>query len=224
VIADCPKLLEADDAIRRAVHDGATLMVGGFGLAGHPLGLVDALNASQWRNLVVISNNLGEPGLYLGRTLLLGKIRLLIGTYFKSNPDVALAQAKGSVEVMLVPQGTFAEAIRAGGAGLGGFYTPTAVGTALADGKESRVIDGKTYLFEKPLVADTAFVKARRADVLGNLVYEKTGRNFNPLMAMAAKNVVAEVDEIVPVGDLDPELVATPHILVDHLVLSTERA
>jgi 3-oxoacid CoA-transferase A subunit len=217
------KLLGADEAIRRVLFDGASVMVGGFGLAGKPLTLVSALNASPLKDLTVVSNNLGEPGRYLGRTLLLGKIRKAIGSYFTTNPDVGRAWAAGRLEVTLLPQGTLAEAIRAGGAGLGGFYTPTAVGTSLAEGKEVRELNGRTYVLEEALTADVALVRAHRADRLGNLVYWKTARNFNPIMATAARTVVAEVDEIVEVGALDPEQIATPHLYVDHLVLARER-
>ncbi len=217
------KLIEADEAIRRTVFDGAAVMVGGFGLVGKPLTLISALNASPYRELTVLSNNLGEPGRYLGETLRLGKIRRAVGSYFTTNPDVARAHAEGRLEVTLLPQGTFSEAIRAGGAGLGGFYTPTAVGTLLAEGKEVREIRGKLYVLEEALTADVALVRARRADRLGNLVYYGTARNFNPAMATAARKVVAEVDEIVEVGELDPDAVATPHLFVDHLVLARER-
>lgn len=217
------KLLGEEEAIRRTVFDGATLMVGGFGLVGKPLTLVSALNASPFKDLTIISNNLGEPGRYLGRTLLLGKVRRAIGSYFTTNPDVARAHAEGRIAVTLMPQGTFAEAMRAGGAGLGGFYTPTGVGTLLAEGKEVREINGRSYVLEAPLTADVALIRAHRADRLGNLVYYKTARNFNPLMATAARKVVAEVDEIVEVGALDPEQIATPHLFVDHLVLAKER-
>ena len=217
------KLIGADEAIRRVLFDGASVMVGGFGLAGKPLTLVSALNASPVKDLTIVSNNLGEPGRYLGQTLLLGKIRRAIGSYFTTNPDVGRAWAAGRLEVTLLPQGTLAEAIRAGGAGLGGFYTPTGVGTPFAEGKEVRELNGRTYVLEQALTADVALVRAHRADRLGNLVYWKTARNFNPAMATAARKVVAEVDEIVEVGALDPEQIATPHLYVDHLVLARER-
>jgi 3-oxoacid CoA-transferase A subunit len=217
------QIVDPEQAIRRTVFDGATIMVGGFGLVGKPLTLVSALNASPRKDLTIVSNNLGEPGKYLGKTLQLGKVTRAIGSYFTSNPDAVRAHAEGRLAVTLLPQGTFAEAMRAAGAGLGGFYTPTAVGTLLADGKETRTIGGRTYLFQEPLSADVALVRARRADRLGNLVYEKTARNFNPVMATAGRTVVAEVDEIVDVGALDPELVATPHLFVDFLVVARER-
>lgn len=217
------KLIDPEEAIRRTVFDGARLMVGGFGLVGKPLTLVSALNASAARELTVISNNLGEQGKYLGRTLLLGKVKRAIGSYFTSNPDVGRAYAEGRLEVQLMPQGTLAEAMRAAGAGLGGFYTPTGVGTVLAEGRETRELGGRRYLFQEAIGADVALVRARRADRLGNLVYEKTARNFNPLMATAARTVVAEVDEIVEVGALDPEQIATPHLYVDYLAIARER-
>jgi 3-oxoacid CoA-transferase A subunit len=217
------KLVSAEAVVRDVLFDGATVMVGGFGLPGGPMTLVSALNASDLRDLTIISNNLAETGVHLGRTLLLGKIRRAIGSYFSTNPDVGRAHAEGRLEVTLVPQGTFAEAIRAGGAGLGGFYTPTGVGTLLAEGRETREIGGRRYLFQEPITADVALIRAHKADVLGNLIYRETARNFNPLMATAAKVVVAEVDEIVPRGALDPEHVVTPHLYVDHLVLATER-
>jgi 3-oxoacid CoA-transferase A subunit len=201
------------------VGPGSTVMVGGFGLVGSPLTLIEALLASEnATDLTTISNNVGEPGKGLGRLLLEGRIRRAIGSYFTSNPDVMERYSSGELEVRLVPQGTLAEAIRAAGAGLGGFYTKTGVGTDLAEGREVREIDGERYLFEKPLRADFALIRARTADTLGNLTYYKTARNFNPDMAAAAKVVIAEVDEIVEAGTLDPERVVTPHPYVDYLV------
>ncbi len=204
-----------------AVRPGATLMVGGFGLVGAPLALIEGLLVHPGaRDLTVISNNLGEPGRGLGRLLLDGRVRKAIGSYFTSNPDVVAAYQEGRLEVELLPQGTLSEAIRAGGAGIGGFYTRTAWGTALAEGREERVIGGEPHVFYEALHADVALVRAQRADELGNLVYSKTARNFNPDMATAADVVIAEVDEIVPVGALDPEEIVTPHLFVDAVVLS----
>ena len=201
------------------VGPGSTVMVGGFGLVGSPLTLIDALCSSEnATDLTTISNNVGEPGKGLGRLLLEGKIRRAIGSYFTSNPDVMERHRDGELETRLVPQGTLAEAIRAGGAGLGGFYTKTGVGTSLDEGREVREIDGELYLFEKPLRADIALIRAHRADTLGNLTYYKTARNFNPDMATAAEVVVAEVDEIVEAGTLNPEHVVTSHPYVDYLV------
>jgi 3-oxoacid CoA-transferase A subunit len=217
------KLIQADEAIRLTLFDGAAVMVGGFGLVGKPLTLVTALNESPFRELTILSNNLGEPGRYLGRTLQLGKIRRAVGSYFTTNPDVVRAHAEGRLQVTLLPQGTFSEAIRAGGAGLGAFYTPTGVGTLLAEGKEVREIRGRLYVLEEALTADVALIRAHRADRLGNLVYYATARNFNPLMATAARTVIAEVDELVEPGELDAEQIATPHLFVDHLVLARER-
>jgi len=211
--------MSAKDALAR-VKDGATIMVGGFGLVGAPLHLIAELERSGVGNLTIISNNLGEPGQGLGRLLRLGRVRKAIGSFFTSNPDVVEAHARGELEVQLIPQGTLAEAIRAGGAGIGGFYTRTGAGTLLAEGKETRVFDGVEYVLERPLRADVALIKAHRADELGNLVYYKTARNFNPAMATAADWVVAQVDEVVPIGALDPETIATPHLFVDAVVVA----
>jgi 3-oxoacid CoA-transferase subunit A/3-oxoadipate CoA-transferase alpha subunit len=212
------QVVGADRAITE-VRRGSTVMVGGFGLVGAPLTLIEALVRSpRARELTVISNNLGEPGKGLGRLLLEGGVRRAIGSYFTSNPDVVAAHERGELEATLLPQGTLSEAIRSGGAGLGGFYTPTGVGTALAEGGEEREIDGVRYLFQRALRADVALVRARAADALGNLVYEKTARNFNPDMATAGAVVIAEVDEIVEVGEIAPEQVATPHLFVDYVV------
>ena len=217
------KLIGAEDAVGLTVKDGMTLMVGGFGLVGAPLTMIRALNASARKGLTIISNNLGEPGKALGETLRLRKVRRAIGSFFTSNPEVAEARARGEIEVTLMPQGTMSEAIRAGGAGLGGFYTPTGVGTLLAEGKEVREIGGKMYLLQEALRADVALVRAHKADRMGNLVYYKTARNFNPMMATAADVVIAEVDEVVDVGQLDPETVATPHLYVDYLVVAKDK-
>ncbi|HSB67967.1 MAG TPA: CoA transferase subunit A [Candidatus Methylomirabilis sp.] len=217
------RLIGPEEAVTLVVQDGMTLMVGGFGLVGAPLTLIRALNASPRKDLTIISNNLGEPGKGLGETLRLGKVRRAIGSFFTSNPEVAEARARGQIEVTLLPQGTLSEAMRAAGAGLGGFYTPTGVGTLLAEGKEVREIGGKMYLLQEPLRADVALVRAHKADRLGNLIYYKTARNFNPMMATAAEVVLAEVDEVVDVGQLDPETIATPHLYVDYLVLAKER-
>jgi 3-oxoacid CoA-transferase A subunit len=217
------KVISVEDAAT-LVRPGSTVMVGGFGLVGSPLTILEALlSAENATGLTTISNNVGEPGKGLGRLLLEGKIRRAIGSYFTSNPDVMERYRSGELETRLVPQGTLAEAIRAGGAGLGGFYTKTGVGSDLAAGREVREIDGELYLFEMPLRADIALIRAHRADTLGNLTYYKTARNFNPDMAAAAEVVVAEVDEIVEAGALDPEHVVTPHPYVDFLVRSEIR-
>jgi 3-oxoacid CoA-transferase A subunit len=205
-----------------ALEPGMTVMVGGFGLVGAPLTLIEALRTAPGaRELTIVSNNLGEPGKGLGALLLDGRVGKAIGSYFTSNPDVVRAHAAGELEVEVIPQGTLAEAIRAGGAGIGGFYVRTGAGTLLAAGREQRELDGELHLFQRPLRADVALVRAARADALGNLVYARTARNFNPEMATAAQHVIAEVDEIVPAGALDPESIATPHLYVDALVLAT---
>jgi 3-oxoacid CoA-transferase A subunit len=197
-------------------------MVGGFGLVGAPLTLIDALvEHSDATDLTVVSNNIGEPGRGLGKLLRQGRIRRGISSFFTSNPEAVAAVNAGELEATLVPQGTFAEAIRAGGAGLGGFFTPVAAGTPLGEGKEERVIDGVPHVLEPPLRADVALVFAARADVLGNLWYRHTARNFNPLMATAATVTIAEVRELVPVGELEPESIVTPHLYVDYLVAAS---
>jgi 3-oxoacid CoA-transferase A subunit len=207
------------------IRPGMTLMVGGFGLVGAPLTIVDALGAHPGaRDLTIVSNNLGEPGRGLGRLLLDGRVRKAVGSYFTSNPDVVRAHLEGRLEVELVPQGTLAESVRAGGAGIGGFFTRTGLGTPLTAGCEERVIRGERYVYQESRRADVALVRARVADELGNLVYSKTARNFNPDMATAADLVIAEVDAVVPVGELDPEAIVTPHLFVDVLVLSRNAA
>jgi 3-oxoacid CoA-transferase subunit A/3-oxoadipate CoA-transferase alpha subunit len=203
------------------VKPGDTVMVGGFGLVGAPLTLIAALlEAPGARDLTVISNNLGEPGRGLGRLLPTRRVRKAIGSYFTSNREVVNAHLNGEIEAELLPQGTLAESIRAGGAGIGAFYVRTSAGTLLGEGKEERVIDGERYVLQFPLKADVALIRAQRADRLGNLVYARTARNFNPDMATAATTVIAEVDEIVEVGELAPSEIVTPHLFVDHLVLS----
>jgi 3-oxoacid CoA-transferase subunit A len=173
------------------------------------------------RDLTVISNNVGEPGARgLGEILVQDKIKKAIGSYFTSNPDAVRYYKEGKLEVELVPQGTFAERLRAAGAGIGGFYTPTSAGTDLAKGKETKIINGKEYVLEYPLFPDVALIKAKKADRLGNLVYYKAARNFNPDMAAAAKLTIVEADEIVEVGELDPDSIVTPHLYVDLLVES----
>ncbi|MEB3103691.1 CoA transferase subunit A [Ferviditalea candida] len=211
------KIISKEKAISR-IREGMTLMVGGFGLVGSPLELIDELRMQGTGGLTVISNNLGEPGKGLDLVLQNGQIKKAIGSYFTSNPNVGIRFAAGELAIELLPQGTFSEAIRGGGAGIGGFYTRSAAGTLLADGKETRTIDGETYVFEKTLHADVALIRAYRADTLGNLIYRKTARNFNPVMATAADLVIVEVEEIVEPGQLDPESIVTPHLYVDYLV------
>lgn len=200
------------------VESGHTVLVGGFGLVGAPLTLIDGLTEKEVTNLTIVSNNLGESGKGLGILLNQNKIKKGIGSYFTSNRDVGDKYQKGEIELELLPQGTLAESLRAGGAGLGGYYTTTGVGTDLAKGKEEREIDGVTYILEKAFRADVALIRAHKADTLGNLVYYKTARNFNPLMATAAKKVIVEVDEIVEPGELNPEEIVTPFLYVDIIV------
>ncbi|MCG7336616.1 CoA transferase subunit A [Sporosarcina sp. ACRSM] len=202
------------------VQSDQTIMVGGFGLIGAPLTLIDGLIEQDANGLTIISNNLGEKGEGLGLLLQQKKVRKAIGSYFTSNRDVGDAYQAGELEIQLLPQGTLAESIRAGGAGIGGYYTKTAVGTDLAKGKETKMINGIEYVFEEALRADVALIRAHKADTLGNVVYYKTARNFNPLMATAADHVIVEVDEIVEVGQLSAEEIVTPHLFVDGLVVA----
>ncbi len=206
------------------IRTGDTVMVGGFGLVGAPLTLIDALvEESDATDLTIVSNNIGEPGKGLGKLLRQGRIRCGIASFFTSNPEAVAAVNAGQLEAKLLPQGTFAEAIRAGGAGIGGFYVPVGAGTLLAEGKETRLIDDVPHVLEWPLRADVALVYAARADELGNLWYRRTARNFNPLMATAAAITIAEAGEILPVGGLEAESVMTPHLYVDRLVARREQ-
>jgi 3-oxoacid CoA-transferase A subunit len=214
-------LTTAEEAVAQ-VSSGDTVMVGGFGLVGAPLDLIDALvEHSDATDLTIVSNNIGEPGRGLGKLLRHGRIRRGISSYFTSNPEAVDAVNAGEIEATLLPQGTFAEAIRAGGAGVGGFFTPVGAGTLLAEGKEERVLDGVPHVLELPLHADVALVYAARADLLGNLWYRHTARNFNPLMATAARVTIAEAGEVLSVGELEPESIHTPHLYVDVLVERT---
>lgn len=203
--------------------DGQTLLVGGFGIVGSPLTIIDVIGETDVKHLHVVSNNLGDYGMGLHQLFMQGKIDKATGSFFTINKEAVIAWSKGELEIDLLPQGTLAEAIRCGGAGIGGFYTKTAVGTELAKGKEERVIDGERYIFEKAIKGDVAIIRAHKADQLGNLTYYKTARNFNPIMATAADIVIAEVDEIVDVGDIDPEHVVTPHVYVDYIIRTEYR-
>ncbi len=211
--------ISAEEAARK-VPSGASLMVGGFGMTGNPVHLVHALAETGVADLTYIGNNLGEPNLGGGRLLNRGRIRRAIGSFFTSNPEAVQAAHEGRIDVTLLPQGSLAEAIRAGGAGLGGFYTPTAHGTVLADEAEIKVIDRVPHVFVPALRADVAFVRAWQADTAGNLIYRMTEQNFNRAMATAADLVIAEVEQIVPLGDLPPEQIHTPGNYVDYLVLA----
>ena len=206
----------AEEAIQD-VFDGATVMVGGFGLCGMPENLIRALARKGVKNLTTISNNVGVDGLGMGLLLANGQIRRHIGTYVGENKLLEKMVLSGTLQLDLVPQGTFAERIRAGGAGIPAFYTPTGVGTVVAEGKEAREFDGRTYIMERALKADFAFVKAWKGDKWGNLVYRKTAQNFNPMMATAAKITIAEVEHLVEAGEIDPDMVHTPSVYVKRI-------
>jgi 3-oxoacid CoA-transferase subunit A len=206
----------ADEAIKD-VFDGATVMIGGFGLCGIPENLIRALVRRGVKNLTTISNNVGVDGLGNGLLLAAGQIRKHIGTYVGENKLLEQMVLQGKVELDLVPQGTFSERIRAGGAGIPAFFTPTGVGTIVAQNKETREFEGRQYVMEHALKADFAFVKAWKGDRWGNLVYRKTARNFNPTMATAAKVTIAEVEHLVDVGELEPDLVHTPSVFVKRI-------
>lgn len=212
------KVKESAAEALRSVKDGDVILVGGFGLVGSPLTLIEALTEMDVKDLTIVSNNLGESGKGLGKLLNQKKIKKGIGSYFTSNRDVGEAYKRGEIQLELNPQGTMAERLRAGGAGIPAFYTATSQGTKLAEGKEEREFNGKKYVMETGLRGNVALVRAYKADTLGNLVYYKTARNFNPAMATAADYVIAEVDEIVEPGELDPENIITPHLFVNAVV------
>jgi 3-oxoacid CoA-transferase subunit A len=199
------------------LKDGVTIMCGGFGLCGIPENLIKALREKGAKNLTCISNNAGVADFGLGIVMANKQIKKMISSYVGENEIFEKQFLSGELEVELVPQGTLSERIRAGGAGIPGFYTPTGVGTLVAEGKESKVFDGRTYILERGLIADFAFVKAWKGDTYGNLVYRKTTRNFNPMMATAGRITIAEVEELVEVGELDPDQVHTPGIFVKRI-------
>src|SRR6476659_3813440 len=206
----------ADEAIRD-ISDGATIMVGGFGLCGIPENLIRALVRRGTKNLTTISNNVGVDGFGMGLLLAAGQIHRHIGTYVGENKLLEQMVIEKTIDLELVPQGTFSERIRAGGAGIPAFFTPTGFGTIVAENKETRDFDGRMYVMEHALKADFAFVKAWKGDKQGNLLYRKTARNFNPMMAAAAKVTIAEVEHLVEVGELDPDNVHTPGIYVKRI-------
>jgi 3-oxoadipate CoA-transferase alpha subunit len=214
----CP---DTDTAVR-GIADGSTVLIGGFGRAGLPFALIDAVRRSGARDLTVVNNNAGNGDTGLAALLAAGAVRKMICSFPRQSDSYVFDELHraGRIELELVPQGNLAERIRAGGAGIGGFYTPTAVGTLLAEDKEVRRIDGRDYVLEYPIKADVALIRAHRADPMGNLVYRKTGRNFGPIMATAATLTVAEVFEVVPLGGIDPEVVVTPGIFVDRVVVA----
>jgi 3-oxoacid CoA-transferase subunit A len=209
-------VVNADEAIRD-IPDGATIMVGGFGLCGIPENLIDALVRKGVKNLTTISNNVGVDDFGLGKCLYAGQIVKHLGSYVGENRLLEEMVLSNKLDLTLVPQGTFAERLRAGGAGIPAFFTPTGVGTIVADGKEVREFDGRQYVMERALKADFALIKAYKGDKWGNLIYRKTARNFNPMMAMAAKITIVEVEELVEVGKLDPDKVMTPSVYVQRI-------
>jgi 3-oxoadipate CoA-transferase, alpha subunit len=217
----CGTLDEAVDD----VEDGATVLIGGFGVAGMPFALVDALIRQGATDLVVVSNNAGNGDTGLAALLAAGRVRKVVCSFPRQSDSWVFDELyrSGRIELELVPQGNLAERMRAAGAGIGAFYCPTAVGTPLAEGKEVREIDGRTYVLEHPIRGDVALVRAHVADRVGNLVYRKTARNFGPVMATAATTTIVEVDRVVDVGGLDPESVVTPGIFVDRVVVADER-
>src|SRR5579864_6164141 len=206
----------ADEAVKD-IQDGATIMVGGFGLCGIPENLIDALIRKGVKNLITMSNNAGVDDFGLGKLLQAGLIKKHIGTYVGENKLLEQMVLTGKLELELNPQGTFAERIRAAGAGIPAFFTPTGFGTVIAEGKEVREFDGRKYIMEKALKADFALIKAWKGDKWGNLVYRKTARNFNPMMATAAKVTIAEVESLVDVGQLDAEMIHTPSVYVNRI-------
>jgi len=210
----------ASDALKDIVQDGQQIAVGGFGLCGIPEVLIDALQATGVKNLTCISNNAGVDGFGLGKLLATRQIKKMISSYVGENKEFERQYLSGELEVELTPQGTLAEKLRAGGAGIPAFFTQTGVGTLIAEGKEEREFNGKTYIMEESLTADISLVKAYKADKAGNLVFRKTAQNFNPVCAMAGKITVAEVEQIVEIGELDPDAIHLPGIYVNRIVLN----
>jgi 3-oxoadipate CoA-transferase alpha subunit len=202
------------------IHDGATVMIGGFGNAGMPSDLIDALIGQGARELTIVNNNAGNGQTGLAALLKAGQVRKIICSFPRQADSEVFdgLYRAGKIELELTPQGNLAERIRAAGAGIGGFFTPTGYGTLLAEGKETRLIDGRHYVLESPIHADFALIKALRGDRWGNLVYRKTARNFGPIMAMAAKCTIAQVSDVVELGELDPEAIVTPGIFVQRVV------
>jgi 3-oxoacid CoA-transferase subunit A len=213
---------DAREALERAkVFDGATIVLGGFGLVGIPENLIVALRDSGVKNLTCASNNAGIDDWGLGLLLQTRQIKKMISSYVGENATFERQYLSGELEVELVPQGTFAERMRAGGAGIGGFYTPAGVGTVVAEGKETKDIDGREYVLEMPIRGDFAFVKAWKGDHAGNLIYRRSARNFNPMAATAGRFTVAEVEELVPTGTFDPDVVVTPGIYINAIFQGT---
>nr|WP_295834808.1 3-oxoacid CoA-transferase subunit A [uncultured Azospirillum sp.] len=216
------KLISLEEAVAR-IPDGASLLIGGFMAVGGPNRLVDELIRQGKRDLTIIANDTARPSNGLGKLVVEKLVRRVVTSHIGLNPETQKQMIAGDIEVELVPQGTLAERIRAGGVGLGGVLTPTGVGTTVEEGKRTVEIDGVTYLLEMPIKADFALVAAKQADLYGNLTYALTARNFNPLMAMAGATVIAEAEDILPVGCIPPDAVMTPSVLVDHIVTSKPR-
>ena len=212
----------AQSALKDVVQDGHTLAVGGFGLCGIPEALIAALKETGAKQLTCISNNAGVDGFGLGLLLETKQIKKMISSYVGENKEFERQYLNGELEVELTPQGTLAEKLRAGGAGIPAFYTATGVGTVIAEGKDVREFNGKSYILEESLTADVALVKAYKADKAGNLIFRKTAQNFNPVCAMAGKITIAEVEEIVEIGVLDPDEIHLPGIYVNRIVLNTQ--
>jgi 3-oxoadipate CoA-transferase alpha subunit len=215
------KIVESLESAVADIHDGATIMIGGFGNAGMPAQLVDALIAHGARDLTIVNNNAGNGETGLAKLIKEKRVRKIICSFPRQADSWHFDAAfrAGEVELELTPQGNLAERIRAAGAGIGGFFSPTGYGTLLAEGKETRTINGKNYVLESPIHADFALIKALKGDRWGNLVYRKTARNFGPIMATAAKCTIAQVSEVVELGELDPEVIVTPGIFVQRVVL-----
>jgi 3-oxoadipate CoA-transferase alpha subunit len=213
-------ILDTADAAVAGIEDGSTILIGGFGLAGMPFDLIDALIRQGAADLTIVANNAGNGDVGLAALLKAGRVRKMVCSFPRQVDSYVFDELyrAGKVELEVVPQGNLAERMRAAGAGIGAFYCPTAVGTPLAEGKELRTIDGRDYLLEFPIKGDYALISAHRADPMGNLVYRKTARNFGPVMATAARTTIVQVNEVVSLGDLDPEAVVTPGIFVDRIV------
>ncbi|MHB8418922.1 MAG: CoA transferase subunit A [Myxococcales bacterium] len=212
------KVFESAEKALFDLQDGATILAGGFGLCGNPENLIAAIHARGTKRLTIVSNNCGTTDLGLGILLKAKQVRKMISSYVGENKEFERQYLAGELEVELNPQGTLAERIRAGGAGIGGFYTPTGVGTKVAEGKETRVLEGREYVLERPLRGDFALVRAWRADAYGNLVFRKTARNFSPMMCTAAKVTIVECEELVEVGKLEPDQIHVPSIFVHRII------
>lgn len=216
------KLIPLADAVAM-IPDGASLLIGGFMGVGSPHRVIDELVRQRKRDLTVIGNDTARPGVGIGRLVVEKLVRKVVTSHIGLNPETQRQMIVGEIEMELVPQGTLAERVRAGGVGLGGVLTPTGVGTTVEEGKQTVEIDGRIFLLERPIKADFALIGAKQADYYGNLTYALTARNFNPLMAMAATTVIAEAEDIVPLGCIPPDAVVTPSILVDHVIAKEAR-